>query len=158
MLGYTKYEPRLFYSGTQKLAIALEQAQIDTKGICNPQLIKTLFDVSAIKLMARIIRYTNGHQLRFPQELNYEGCQFYAIKSVNVPQEGWEKFIMRKGESCELEHLRAYFFEEVDANNDELVCITHFIKKETPKLQDEDRMISQLERDKFLRNGCDYVT
>lgn len=153
MHGYNDYPPHLFYKGTVKISVILEQAQRDTNGINKLDRVKKLFEIPASGLVARIRRYVNGENLQKPKEVNDEKYPFKAIKHAYCSD--WDKFREENGSVDNLEHLRAYFWD-CNENDEELMCITHFLKKKQKKLHPEDTKISLQEKDKFERNGFSY--
>lgn len=150
MHGYT-YPPCLFYTGNLKKSIILEQAQKDTGGINKLNEVRYLFDIPARGLMARIRRYADGENLRKPEEINDEKFPFRAIKHAHCTD--WKKFQEENGSVEDLDHLRAYFWDQ----DEKIMCITHFILKKQKDLHPKDTKISLEEKDKFERNGCDFL-
>jgi hypothetical protein len=64
MHGYNDYPPHLFYKGTVKISVILEQAQRDTNGINKLNKVHELFGTPAVGLVARIRRYINGEAFK----------------------------------------------------------------------------------------------
>ncbi len=82
------------------------------------------------EILTRIIMYCDGEHLDVPIELNHEGSCFWAIKTAR-PQS-----------------LRAYFWQD-----DKDMVISHFIKKQTPKLLPEDQSRMRRIKDYYDRHG-----
>lgn len=146
--------PQLFWDGGAHLSILMRQAFKDLDFCWCLEDVTHIFDVPAFGLMARIKRYTEGRQLVYPEEINDEEHPFLAIKYAYC--DDWEKFKKNKGRVQDLTHLRAYFWHEVDNNNDDLMCITHFKIKTKRTLDPEDTKISKDERSYFLRTNRFY--
>ena len=72
MHGYNDYPPHLFYKGTVKISVILEQAQRDTNGINKLNKGHELFGTPAVGRVARIRRYINGEALKMPEAINNE--------------------------------------------------------------------------------------
>ena len=153
MHGYNDYPPHLFYKGTVKISVILEQAQRDTNGINKLNKVHELFGTPAVGLVARIRRYINGEALKMPEAINNEKYPFKAIKYAHCTD--WDKFNEENGSINDLAHLRAYFWD-CNPYGEELMCITHFLRKQTEKLHPKDTEISLQERDKFEKNGFSY--
>lgn len=148
-------EPKLFAEGLIMNAILLWQAYEDLELCCYLEEIETVFGIPAVKLMARIEHYIDGEYLKEPEHLNYEKTPFKAIKYAHCA-EGWENFVARNGRVEELDHLRAYFWDERVAGEN-LMCITHFRVKTGPKLDPKDHSISTDQKVRFEDYGYHYA-
>lgn len=148
-------EPKLFASGDAKDAIIMWQAYVDLDYCCFADEIETIFGIPAEALIARIYRYIDGLSLKEPEWLNKEQGPFWAIKAANC-EEGWESFRDRNGHVSELDHLRAYFWDEPLVDPDPSMCITHFKKKTGAKLDPKDHTMSTNQKVRFESHGYQY--
>lgn len=158
-----KVEPKLFCEGSVMDAILMWQAFEDLDYCCYLEEIETIFEVPAEILITRIYRYINGlpllnseDRLYSDRALNKEKGPFFAIKAAHCP-EGWESFRDRNGSVEELDHLRAYFWEEKFVSPNKGMCITHFALKKGSKLEDVDYSISTDQKVRFENYGYEYA-
>lgn len=123
--------PLLIYQGSVFRCIlsdfAAEQAGLSENSADLPE---TVCGEDAAELFARIVMFCDGEHLDIPLELNHEGSCFWAVKTAR-PQS-----------------LRAYFWED---GSD--MVISHFIKKQSPKLLPEDNTKMRMIKDSYERNG-----
>lgn len=146
--------PKLLEIGEYCNAILMCQALKDVNYCCSIDQINTILNVPAEGLLARILRYINGESLKIPEALNDEKYPFQAIKHAYC--EDWEAFNSRGGDVSELEHLRAYFWDEPNCEPRQAMAITHFSLKKGLYLRDEDDRISRRERAFFIDSGYKY--
>ena len=152
-LPVVKVMPRLFEYGVEYDAILMRQALIDVDH-CEIEDIEKIFNVPASGLLARIIRYIDGESLDTPKMLEKERDPFWAIKCAYC--EDWDAFKQRNGDVSELDHLRAYFWDEEFCEPKKAMAITHFALKKGLYLDEADVTISRRERAYFMDSGYKY--
>ncbi|QEH49186.1 hypothetical protein [Aggregatibacter actinomycetemcomitans] len=146
----TNFIAKEFYKGAMSKSILMQQAYKDLNECSDIDAITDILGFEAYVLLARIKRYADARNLRFDREINDEIRPFYAVKSQLPPNgESWESFKARKGDMRkELVQLRAYFWDE-KTDNEELMCITHFIHKTTQCMTTQDQAICRNQKHFF---------
>ena len=146
-----------FYKGAMSKSILMQQAYKDLNECNDIEAITDILGFEAFLLLARIKRYADARNLRFDREINDEIEPFYAVKSQLPPNgETWKDFKDRKGDMRkELIQLRAYFWNE-KVNEEELMCITHFIHKTTQCMTTQDQAICRDQKHFFEQANYQY--